>query len=407
MIRLLKYLRGYLRIKVWGFSPERFMNLCSAHNILLWDIKHDQSIFEMCISLKGFYKLRPIARKTGTKVAILKRVGLPFFVPKILSKKVFLLGLFLSIAFWIVSTFFVWKIELSGNLRITDDLFMSFLDEQQIRIGISKSSLDLAALEKLIRKTFPEITWVSTKVEGTNLLITVKENDAPILPTQDETKEIGSHLVSTVQGVVVSMIVRSGVPQVSIGDPIEVGTILVSGQIPIYNDDATIRSYEYVDADADLVIEHVLTHEETLPYDYIQRVYTGREKRKYFLRFREKELRSIQEINYPYYDSIMTPIQPELLLDLHIPLQWGYYRYREYQNVEHEYSLDEAQNLLTQKLQTFMTELVEKGVQIISKNVRMDTVGGQWVIGAELLVREPAMESVQIPKEPVPLPPDE
>ena len=38
MVELLKNLKGYLRIKVWGFSPERFINLCGNKDILLWDI---------------------------------------------------------------------------------------------------------------------------------------------------------------------------------------------------------------------------------------------------------------------------------------------------------------------------------------------------------------------------------
>ena len=83
MIALLKYIKGYVRIRVWGLSPERFMNLCSNRDILLWDIVKDGDIYTMCISLRAFYQLRPIARKTGTRVVILQRVGLPFFVPVI------------------------------------------------------------------------------------------------------------------------------------------------------------------------------------------------------------------------------------------------------------------------------------------------------------------------------------
>ena len=67
MIVFLKYLRGYLRIRVWGFSPERFMNLCSNKGILLWNITRQGDAYEMCIDIKGFRQLRPIVRKTGTR----------------------------------------------------------------------------------------------------------------------------------------------------------------------------------------------------------------------------------------------------------------------------------------------------------------------------------------------------
>lgn len=67
MKEFFRYLRGYLKIKVWGYSPERFMNLCSNHHILLWDIARQEDCYTMYISLSDFYKLRPIVKKTGTR----------------------------------------------------------------------------------------------------------------------------------------------------------------------------------------------------------------------------------------------------------------------------------------------------------------------------------------------------
>lgn len=124
MIAFLKYIKGYVRIRIWGMAPERFMNLCSNRDLLLWDIVKDGDVYTMCISLKAFYELRPIARKTGTRVVILQRVGLPFFMPVIWARKIFCLGLLLSVAFWILSSYFVWDIECNGNYQITDDIMM-------------------------------------------------------------------------------------------------------------------------------------------------------------------------------------------------------------------------------------------------------------------------------------------
>ncbi|MCR5754026.1 MAG: sporulation protein YqfD, partial [Acetatifactor sp.] len=62
MIQLLKYLRGFLRIRVWGFSPERFLNLCSNKGILLWDIQRDEDVYYMSISVHNFFRLKEIAR---------------------------------------------------------------------------------------------------------------------------------------------------------------------------------------------------------------------------------------------------------------------------------------------------------------------------------------------------------
>lgn len=397
MIKLLKYIRGYLRIRVSGFSPERFMNLCSNKGILLSNIVREGDVYYMNINLKGFWALRPIVRKTGTKVVVLERYGLPFFLPKLLKRKVFVGGLLLAVAFWMWSSLFIWDIELSGNYRITEDMFTAFLNENQVTVGMKKNSLDIEALEKEIRRQFPEITWASAKLEGTRLQIAIKENDAPILVAQEE-EETGKDLVSQYDGTIVSMIVRSGVPKAAVGDTVEKGAVLVEGRVPIYNEDTTVREYLYVDADADIILEHTRSFSARLPFDYIQKEYTGREKRKFYLRVGSKEWKMPQDRPFLVYDSVIKESRPLLFDKLSIPIYIGSYTHREYMNVEYEYSLDEAREQLNEKLLAFIASLEEKGVQIIEKDVKIDTNDSSWVISGQFIVREAVGESVVIEK---------
>ena len=397
MIAVLKYLKGYLRIRVWGFSPERFMNLCSNKNILLWDISQEGDVYYMNISLKGFFGLKDIVRKTGTRVAICKRYGLPFFIPTLLSRKVFLAGLFLAINFWLWSSFFIWDITLSGNYRITGDVFQRFLRTQQVTIGMAKSKLDIPTLEKEIRKAFPQITWTSAKLTGTRLQIDIKENDAPIISKQEQTNA-ATDLVSEYDGTVVSMIVRKGVPQVAIGDVVEKGTLLVDGKVPVYNEDGTVREYQYVQADADIVVEHMSYFQGTLPFDYVKKEYTGRTKERFFLRVGENERKMPENQPFLLYDSVIATKRPLILEKLSIPVYFGKFTHREYLNVEYEYTMEQATELLKQKINTFIRSLNEKGVQIIEKNVKIDTNGGMWVVSGEFRVQEPAGKSVDTVK---------
>lgn len=397
MIAFLKYLRGYLRIRVSGFSPERFMNLCSNKGILLWNIVREGDIYYMNIHLKGFRELRPIVRKTGTRVAVLDRYGLPFFLPKLFHRKVFVGGLILAIAFWIWSSMYIWDIDLNGNSRITDDIFQDFLDDNGVTTGMLKSDLDIEMLEKEIRRKFPEVTWASAKLNGTRLQIDIKENDAPILGEKEE-REKGSDLVSEYEGTVVSIIVRSGVPNVSLGDVVEKGAVLVQGKVPVYNEDATIREYFYVDADADIVVEHVRTFSARLPFDHIQKEYTGREKKSHYLRIGGKEWQLSGGRPFLVYDSVIKESRPLLFQKLSIPVYFGSSSHREYQNVEYEYSQEQAEEELNKKLMIFLTSLEEKGVQIIEKDVKIDTSGNGWVISGEFLVREQVGKSVAVEK---------
>ena len=71
MIALIRYCRGYVRISVRGYAPERFMNLCANRNIVLWELAGHDGFYTMCISLSDFFKIRDIVHKTKTRVAVL------------------------------------------------------------------------------------------------------------------------------------------------------------------------------------------------------------------------------------------------------------------------------------------------------------------------------------------------
>ena len=235
MKEFFRYLRGYLKIKVWGYSPERFMNLCSNHHILLWDIARQEDCYTMYISLSDFYKLRPIVKKTGTRAAVLERYGLPFFIRKMRKRKVFALGLPCCLAFLIAMSQFVWAIDFEGNVSITDDVLLDFLAENGVDYGVAKNKVDIEALEAGLRENFDIITWTSARIEGTHFIVKIKENDLAVEEETEDDKENwpGSNLVATQDGVVVSILTRQGVPKVTEGTSVQKGDVLVSGAVPV------------------------------------------------------------------------------------------------------------------------------------------------------------------------------
>ena len=75
---LIRYIKGYVKIRVEGCSPERFINMCSRNAIYIWGLEPVKSGYEMYLELAGFRKIRPLARKSHTKVVLVCREGLPF-----------------------------------------------------------------------------------------------------------------------------------------------------------------------------------------------------------------------------------------------------------------------------------------------------------------------------------------
>ncbi len=394
MIAFIKYIRGYLRIKVTGISPERFINLCGNKGILLWDVSRDkEDVYYMCIHLSNFWQLRPIVRKTGTKVAIIRRCGLPFFMPTLLKRKAFLLGLLAAVLFLAYSSTFVWQIQVEGNERITEDIMFRLLTLEGVKVGCRKRDVDIETLEKVIRNEFSIVTWASAKFDGTRLLISIKENDAPIIVEMSGEAQ-GMDLIAEYDGRIVSMIVRRGVPKVSIGEEVIAGEVLVDGKVPVFSEDGTVREYQYVDASADIILEHVVEYTYQLPYDYIKQIYTGRVHHSNYLRIGKITLGGREKPPYLLYDNIQKEGRYNLFEKLSLPIYFGTNSYREYQNRECEYSLEEAERLLNEKIENFATSLSEKGVHIIENNVTIGTTIDSWTVRGDFLVQEPVKKTV-------------
>lgn len=383
MLHFIQFLKGYLWIRVWGYSPERFMNLCGNHNILLWNIRNHGSYYSMCMTVDGFRRIRPIVKKTGTKAVIQKRCGLPFSISAWKRRKVFLAGLVGSIGFWIWMSAFVWAVEIQGNTSVSTDIFMDFLQQNQIYVGMKKGDLDMEWLEQQIRQDFEMITWTSVRMNGTKLEIQLKENEAGTskLPSVSgqEAESGGSDLVADRDGVIVRMITRKGVPAVSVGDQVKKGDLLVSGGVPVYEEDGSIRRYQVYEADADIFLQHSLQQSIRLPLYAAEKQYTGEEQRYLFLSLPGKSWEiGLPGKNYEQYDKVTEKKQVRLLENFYLPFFYGSSTVREYIISRKEYTAEEVKKIFSGKLSVIMQDFAEKGVEIIGKNVTINKVPPYW-----------------------------
>ena len=139
LIDKLKYLQGYVKVKLYGYAPERFLNLCSNRNILIWNLEYEDGNYIFCISIKGLKSLKPILKKTRTTFVILERYGMPFYLHRYRKRKLFAVGILVCSLLLYTMSLFVWKIQVEGNLHRTDEGIIKFLEEHQIYHGIQKA----------------------------------------------------------------------------------------------------------------------------------------------------------------------------------------------------------------------------------------------------------------------------
>lgn len=397
LLNWIRFMRGYVLIKLSGYAPERFLNLCSNHNIFVWDIEKQGACFLMKMSIGGFRRVRPIVRKTKTKIMILEKHGLPFFIFKNRKRKAFFAGMLMSAVLLYAMSLFVWDIRVEGSVRYTQDMILELLEDNHISHGMKKSDVNGEDIQFLLRDAYPGITWASVSMEGTRLLIQIKESiltDEKVFLEQNTSDHIpGTDLVSPVDGVITDMIVRRGTPVKRIGESASHGEVLVSGRLDIVNDYKEVVRYEYCEADADIYMEYEKACSFVQERNYKKTVYSGELKKGYFFKFGAHDIFLKPQLEDEKTYDRKTEIKQFRLLDhFYLPVYWGYVEYRQYDIASAIYDEEEIRGLLETELQEELRDLEKKGVQIIENSVKIQIDKSRGVASGHLLVREKVKE---------------
>ena len=361
-----------LELCVHGENIERFLNMCSHHNIKIYNIRKTEDKCYLNIYAIDFFLIKSIVRKSNVKIKITKKCGIFFVFKKNCKRKFFFISSFLCLLLLWIASHFLWGIRIEGNNTITSDLITEFLQNQGIYYGMPLSKIPIYDLKTNLRNSYDEITWVSVYLEGTNLHISLKENDT--IPPDTTSKTTKMNLIAEHDGKIDSIVVRQGTAMVKAGDEVKVGEVLISGKVEIPAEDGSIKETRYCKADGDvyLVYEHTVLENQSL--EYLTKEYTGNTTNRFELYLNQQQLK-IPHFKIPYmkYDSITESIEYPLIELLSLPLKIKKNTYREYHVVRKKYSNSEAEKLLKEKLDKIIISFEEKGVQIIAKNVKIRT----------------------------------
>lgn len=372
LIRLLKYLKGYVHIRVEGYSPERFLNLCSHHDILLWGIENKGNAYEMFVSVAGFRRLKPLVKKTKTRLVIQDKHGLPFFLHKYRKRKMFFIGVVLCICMIFLLSRFIWNIHIDGNYSRTTGVILDYLDEKGVYHGIPKNDVDCEKIETDIRKQFNDIIWASAEISGTRLIIKVKENtDTNLNKEQKKTGHLDpTDLNANKNALITKIITRAGVPAVKEGDVVKKGDLLVSGRVEVLDDNGEVGAYQYCAADSDIYAKTYYSYKEQFSMKHTIKTYTGKEKKKLHVKlFNRIFSLGFGKISYEHHDRITSEKQLKLGESFYLPISIGNDVYREYETKEVFYTEKEAKALAAQKLDEYLKTLEKKGIKIEKNEV--------------------------------------
>ena len=365
-----RYLRGYVFLRMIGLSPERFLNLCCSAGLELWQVRQEKDGCLFFMDLPSFLRCRPYAKKSGIRLFVLKRIGLPFVLRRNRTRGLWAAGFLAFFCLLFGLSLFLWDIEYQGNTAYTDSQLDHSLNRMGIHCGILKWNISCEELETALREEYNGITWVSARVSGTRLYVHIKENE--VLMEIPEKENSPCDLTAEADAVITRVVVRSGIPLVKAGDAVEKGQVLVTGRIPITDDSGTEIAAHEVCADADILGIRSRTEEKVISRWHRVENLTGRKRKGLSASAGPVHfLWMLPNLRNTEWNTVTTYRQAELMGDFVLPVTFGFIDSEEVSVSEAYYTEKELSVLAADYKSQVMENLMEKGVHIIENNVKI------------------------------------
>lgn len=376
--KIVDFFGGYVIISLKGFYIERFINICVRRGIRIWNIKRSTKNFAVArISVSDFGKIRPVAKKTHTKLHILKKCGLPVLLYRYRKRYVLFAGIIVLLLFMTYMSGHIWIIEVSGTESISDDVIMLAANEAGVFEGAKKRDLkDIQRIRDVILSRVDDLAWAWVYVEGSKATIEVREK---ILPPEVVDKNLPCNVIAMRDGLIKKITVKQGVTDLKEGEAVTAGEVVISGTV--MNKDMT--DFRYVHALG--TVEALTWHEKKGTYKLYDeiRVPTGRRinKRTIDLFSKKIKLFSNDGVDYSDYDKTENKTELRLGKNCYIGIGMQTVTYEEVTVVREELPLE---------------TVVERAKNALEESVAKELITGAELVDSKTEYRQTDAQTVEV-----------
>lgn len=227
IVRLCRRAAGEVRICVTGASLTRFLNACAEGGIELRQMERvEWNRLEASVSVRDFRHLPSCMGRTGCRVRILERRGLPFVLARLLPRTVLLCGLAAFCVLVALVGTRVWEIRTDISPSLDRDAVMEKLEELGVGIGTPLRAINTPSIRRQMMIWEPEISFFALNLRGNSLTVTAHAGVQP--PETAHENEVAS-IVAKQDGVIKSIEALRGASMVAAGDAVHKGDVLIDG----------------------------------------------------------------------------------------------------------------------------------------------------------------------------------
>lgn len=360
----LNYIMGYVRVVVEGYYLERFINICTNNNILIWNLKREKNIrLYLNIGISDFKKLASICRKTKCRVKIESKNGIPFLLNKYRKRKIFLLLLIIVAVGIYLSSNYIWNIEVREDSGYEFENIVEDLEAAGLSVGKLRNKIDTKDVIDKLRLKRDDIAWAGIELKGTNAIVKVVKADmAPKILDENEY----CNIVANKSGIITKISAQNGTAQVKEGDVVQKGSILIQG---IMEGKYTEPRYVHATGEIEAKVWH--TKSKKVYYQQEEYVQTGNEENNYGIKLNNFKIFFPKRVSkFELYDTISTEKKLKLFSNLYLPISIIKITNKETQKTEKTYSLEDAIETGKQELEEELENEITDKENILRKKCK-------------------------------------
>lgn len=368
IFRLFEGLLGYCRFTLRGSSSAlATLFLRQKINVIKLKPSGDCVSFECLLYEKK--RILKLLKDYPFEVVSCTYGGLPALLWRY-RKRVGLMTGALSFALIVWSaSLFLWQIEVVGNERLSDTEVLDLLADHGFSVGCYLPAVEVKQLCNDCLLDDGRIAYLAVNIIGTHCEVQVRETKTGA-PMQEEPP---SDIVATYDGQIQRLEVYSGQALLKAGETVQAGQVVISGLSKLPEE-----TYRLERAEGKVYAKITRDFSVTVPYEEVQKVYTGEVIEKKSLIFFKKKIKLFKNsgISLPSYDTIETSNSITLGEGLILPVGIETIEYRAYVTETIVRSEDEVYRIARARMADLLAhELAEADLLTISRTVSFDEVG--------------------------------
>lgn len=385
LLKIFRFFKGFVRFSATGKFPERFLNAAAVNRLNLWEVYPSSGGLRGAMAAADYKRARHIARRSGLKLRISQKRGLPFFIKKHSVRIGIPIGALAGAVLLIVLSQFIWTVDIVGNKTVSDYRIRQVLEKNGVYPGGFKGAVDVLDAQRQVQIEIDELSWVSINNLGCKSTADVREKTAK---TEEQTDKSPCNIKAKCDGVITKINAQNGIGAVEIGSGVKQGDLLVSGVMPTEKD--TIR---FVRAKAEVFADVNSKTELKIPKEY--NYYSVTENRINKMELNLLWLSMPASLNFnSFQDSVSTGNRKEIVVNGNaLPLGFTTQTTRELANISARTNKEQAELSFDKTL--LLTEVFENpGCEVKERKITVTEEADCYNCACEYVLNQNIAESV-------------